>query len=917
MIRKILLFLLLAVFGGLVFFMYTRFNENKRTTEDYFAAVPYQAAMVYDIKNPKQFFQSISTTNLIYDELKQIGWTKKIDTRLKKLDSLISSDLFFDLRWEKTRLVASLVPTGKDKHSWLFSVLIPNQVSNKELKNKVNKLFGQGALNQEEKYDGSTIQTYTSKENETWFVSIYENYLLVSDAQMGIEDAVRQINSDISLKVDDAGFKKVYATAGQSKDINLYINQKYFSQFLSKYVEQNGKNAFSRLESFAGWTELDIIAKSNGILLNGYSHAIDSMGGFLTVFDNQTSQNIDVLDVLPASTSFLLHYGISDYKSYDVAYQNYLMVRNKLNSRNQALETLKSAGVNTSELLAKHMVGEVAMCISEVQTDIKGQGIGAIQSKTFGLIRIINKTAFLESMRPLLGSDGEADSLTTYRDVEIYAMRYRGFMRQAFGRPFEAVACNYLMFANNYVVFGDQLAAMRDFINNWKGNKTLASDEHFEGFKENLSDQSNITLYSNIARSPKLLHYFLKGSYADSIENNLDFFRKFGGVSLQIEKGKNNLYYNSIYLKHNPSYKKISSSLWEVPLDTILASIPMPFTNHYTKAKDILVQDAKGKIYLISNTGRVLWSRALGASIMGKVHEIDRYKNEKYQLLFNTKDNLYMLDRNGKNVEGYPVKFKTEICQPISVFDYDNNRKYRIFAPQSNGAIQCFNIAGKIVNGWNFKKSKPLIKPLLYSKINKKDYLIGLQENGAVKVVNRKGEPRLKLKRKLETFQNSSFSIDKGKDLSSTYIICSDSNGVVYRLSLKDKLETAQLKQTEGLDAFDLLDINFDGKLDYCFTDKNSLKVYNSEFKLIWEYEAKSNILPSLKVYQEKGESTGFISFSDANSAAYIFDGNQNPREGSPFYGLDAALISDVNIDGRFELVIGSKEGSVYCYILN
>ena len=244
MIRKILLFLLLAVFGGLVFFMYTRFNENKRTTEDYFAAVPYQAAMVYDIKNPKQFFQSISTTNLIYDELKQIGWTKKIDTRLKKLDSLISSDLFFDLRWEKTRLVASLVPTGKDKHSWLFSVLIPNQVSNKELKNKVNKLFGQGALNQEEKYDGSTIQTYTSKENETWFVSIYENYLLVSDAQMGIEDAVRQINSDISLKVDDAGFKKVYATAGQSKDINLYINQKYFSQFLSKYVEQNGKKRF-------------------------------------------------------------------------------------------------------------------------------------------------------------------------------------------------------------------------------------------------------------------------------------------------------------------------------------------------------------------------------------------------------------------------------------------------------------------------------------------------------------------------------------------------------------------------------------------------------------------------------------------------------------------------------------------------
>ncbi|MFQ3325546.1 MAG: hypothetical protein ACI8YC_000174, partial [Salibacteraceae bacterium] len=216
-----------------------------------------------------------------------------------------------------------------------------------------------------------------------------------------------------------------------------------------------------------------------------------------------------------------------------------------------------------------------------------------------------------------------------------------------------------------------------------------------------------------------------------------------------------------------------------------------------------------------------------------------------------------------------------------------------------------------------FKKSKPLIKPLIYARLNKKDYLIGLQNNGALKIVNRKGETRLKLKRKLETFPNSSFSIEKGKDLSSTYLICSDSNGVVYRLSLKDKLETAQIKQTEGLDAFDLLDINFDGKLDYCFTDKNSLKVYNSEFKLIWEYETKSNIVPSLKVYQEKSEQKGFISFSDINNAAYIFDENQNQSEGSPFYGLGAALISDVNIDGRFELIIGSKEGSVYCYILN
>lgn len=917
MFRKILLVVVVVAFGVLVFFMYNRFTENRRVSEDYFAAVPYQSALIFDIKEPSNFLQTISTTNLIYDEFKQIGWTKTFDGNVKYLDSVIRKDPFFDERWQNTRLVATILATGKDKHSWLFSALIPMHVSDKNVRIKVKNLFGEQSLVKTEPYDGANIETYLTSNSQNWFTTVYKGFVLLSSSQMAIEDAIRQVNSGISLRKNSNGFKKVQTTAGQSKEVNLYVNQKYFSQFVGKFLDSRGKEACSRLESFTGWAELDIIAKSNGLLLNGYSHSVDSMGGFLTVFDNQSSQNIDVLEMLPASTAFLLHYGISDYKSFDAAYQNYLQVRNKHSKRNQELEILRAAGVNTNKLLEKHMVGEVAMCITEVPSNIKGQGISAVESKTFGLIRIINKAAFFESISPLLGSDGEADSLTNYREVEIYAMRYAGFMYRAFGRPFETVNCNYLMFADNYVVFGHNLAAMRDFINTWKGSKTLSSDEHFDSFRDNLSDQSNITIYSNISRSPHLLHYFMNGPIADTVKNNTDFFRKFGGVSLQIEKGNNNLYYNSLYLEHNPSYKKISSSLWEVPLDTALASEPMPFTNHYTKAKDILVQDAKGKIYLISNTGRILWSRAIGEQILGKIKEVDRYKNEKYQLLFSTKNGVYMLDRNGKNVEGFPVKFGAKIAQPISVFDYDNNRKYRVFVPLVNGQIKCLDIKGNPVKGWKYKKGKPLIKPFTYVRINKKDYLIALQNDGKVNVVDRRGEKRLRINRKIETFPNSSFSIEKGKDLSSTYIVCSDKNGVIYKLSFKDKLETAQIKQTEGLDAFDLLDLNFDGTDDYCFTDKNSIKVYNSEFKLIWEYESESNFSPSLSAFQTKGGEDGFVCVSNVNNEAFIFNMNQLPVEGSPFYGLGKSVVSDINIDGRYEMIVGSKEGSVYCYVLN
>ena len=39
----------------------------------------------------------------------------------------------------------------------------------------------------------------------------------------------------------------------------------------------------------------------------------------------------------------------------------------------------------------------------------------------------------------------------------------------------------------------------------------------------------------------------------------------------------------------------------------------------------------------------------------GDVHQIDLYKNGKLQLLFNTQSKLHLIDRNGNNVEQFPI----------------------------------------------------------------------------------------------------------------------------------------------------------------------------------------------------------------------------------------------------------------------
>src|SRR5690606_30369458 len=152
---------------------------------------------------------------------------------------------------------------------------------------------------------------------------------------------------------------------------------------------------------------------------------------------------------------------------------------------------------------------------------------------------------------------------------------------------------------------------LKSFITDFTNKKVLSKNENFEAFNENLSSNSNIFIYNNIARSVNVYKAFCKEDYIPMIDEKLELFRKFEAIAFQVSTEKNNLFYNNIHLKYNPVYKQETASLWELALDTIVKSTPQLVINHNTNAKEIIVQDAANKIYLISNTGKVIWTKQL------------------------------------------------------------------------------------------------------------------------------------------------------------------------------------------------------------------------------------------------------------------------------------------------------------------
>ena len=103
--------------------------------------------------------------------------------------------------------------------------------------------------------------------------------------------------------------------------------------------------------------------------------------------------------------------------------------------------------------------------------------------------------------------------------------------------------------------------------------------------------------------------------------------------------------------------------------------------------------------------------------------------------MFRTNERLYLLDRNGNEVEELTIDLDGGInINPLSVFDYEKNRNYRIVVTSDN-LIRMYDSTGKIVSGFKpVEFSSNIINNPVHIRIDGKDYLVFQLENGEVKI---------------------------------------------------------------------------------------------------------------------------------------------------------------------------------------
>ena len=460
------------------------------------------------------------------------------------------------------------------------------------------------------------------------------------------------------------------------------------------------------------------------------------------------------------------------------------------------------------------------------------------------------------------------NQINTNFSVALDSANTSTFMNKIFGNEFENSDGNLFLNidASNKLISINGVVDNYHLINQNKDKKisiqeipSPKKDVYFK-FKNDLIED-----YDLISTNHEKKFNFFNFENSDSLSENYKIF--------QLKKGDEIINVNGLISDYK---KKALDSLMDLKFEASISNEiilgPLIVKNHINNSNEIVVQDSQNILYLINNLGQVEWTKKIDGKIIKEINQIDSYKNGKLQLAFVTKKSLYMLDRKGRDVGKFPLKFNDAITKPLSVFDYDNNKNYRLLITQNN-ELYMFDSKGNIIRGFNYDKKGRIITKPKHFRISNKDIIV-FKTNDELKILNRRGKVRIKTKRKHnfsenEIFQYQNFLVST-TDLNEVIKIDMQGNTFLEK-SIANNIKLASEKKSIFTLERNILsntknniEIAF-GKYEdfkiYLRNDKSFINIFDSQNNKIYLFDNELNLIKGFPIKSK-------------NNADFIFEKN-------------------------------------------
>jgi len=672
-------------------------------------------------------------------------------------------------------------------------------------------------------------------ENKTAYSAIQDSVFIASSSQEIITAILRGKNKL------DPDFKKAISVKENSELTAVISNPKVFLND-------------STTVNFATNIALDISVLPNALTATGVALARDTVPQLLKVFEGQVPQQNDLKQIIPKNALSAVSYTYNDAVT--------------LSENLHPFQTITLSENTNSILGSVNEIGEIflkegsAIVLKSIDSDMTNEALGKYLSEN-----------------------------NSFRETTIYDFNQPHLLYKTLNPLISNTKLSQAFQLDDFFVFSENEAITQAIITAYKNNDVVEESYYFKDASTQLSNASSILIYKMGDKITDAIAPYFSSEIATISPSNYPL------ALLQFTYDRDFAHVNLV-CKEASETKQTTGTVAEkfsIELESTVLGDPQLFTNHRTNGKDIIVQDIQNKLYFISEEGKTLWTKKLNNPILGKIHEVDVLRNGKKQLAFVTKNDFYVLDRTGNNVSPFPLQFKDEITQPLSVFDYDNNRKYRFIITQGKELFMYEN-SGKIVKGFTFEKAKSdIVLPPQHIRMGNKDYIVIAEQNGHLNILHRTGKVRVPLSKK---FEFSEIPIEE--EGSSFVVITKDNNKISISQTGKTTTQTLDVSNSYGF----VVNGNVKATMD-----DNLLRINGKLTELPFGIYTQPKIFT---VNRNK-----YITTTETQeSKVYVFDASGDLLNGFPVYGTSPAEIGRLSSKSKVGIVIKGSEKEIVLYNL-
>ncbi|MDT0650687.1 hypothetical protein [Autumnicola edwardsiae] len=772
----------------------------------------------------------------IKDFLTQVSNNPLLSNKIFQAEDIKDKLNFLEFTDSIGETIISFRKTEKEEFDYLLATQGKLKIHLDSIGNKSLETF---------KAENWQIRHYTINGNST-FISENGSIFLASNSREVLEKSM-----ETKSKAQNGNFQQLFAATDKGKT-SVFINNEANTGFEESFEVLH----INRDQKLANWSAIDLELEEKAIRFNGIATTAKDSASILNIFKGTGVSRNEIAQITPSSASGFLSF--------------------TFNNAEILQETLKK--------VRKDTIGKDSALISEISE----AGLIYMDGNSLLVLKSINIEESVQKM--LLKSSGKFGN---YRDTEIFTIDKTLEFRRNFSPLIKIENPKYFIRLNNFLIFGNSTTDLQKVIADFQNNNSLSEKAYYQEAMEKLSSESSILLVANGKRFlPLLAKSVSEESKPDVLNMNLE---NYGIGALQFVQEDDFAHIHGILqaTQQTQSANAAPEEIFSIALEAELATQPFFFKNHLTNQLDIAVQDANNTLYLISNKKNIYWKKQLKSRITGKIHEVDLFKNGKFQLAFSTQNSVEVLDRNGNTVKPFPLQYNDPVTQPLSVFDYDNNRKYRFLVTQGD-RVYMYNGDGKAVKGFDFSKAdSEIINPPKHIRIGTKDYILVPEDSGKINILSRQGDVRVPVS---ETFDLSGNDWYEYKDR----FISTSAAGELISINQQGKVQ----KENRSLSENHYL--NATPKTLVTLSD-NILTIEGKKVELDFGLYTEPQIFYV--------NNRVLISVTDTQAKrVYIFSSNAELLEGFPVYGTSQIDLNNADLDKNLEFVVQGDENTLLLY---